>query len=134
MVKLHVDVYLNLWSSDSFPIYKKKKKKKKWDSLNLFLVVCDCLLVICACLLLACGRFLVVCGRLLVVCGYLLVVCSRLLVVCGRLLVFCDRLSYFFYFCWFVVVACFSNYVRKRSFLHFWNWRLVSLSNLIDLM
>ena len=134
MVKLHVDVYLNLWSSDSFPIYKKKKRKKKMEFVK-YLFGCLWLLTGDLCLFAASlwsfsGSLWSLTGSL----WFLLVVCSRLLVVCGRLLVFCDRLSYFFYFCWFVVVACFSNYVRKRSFLHFWNWRLVSLSNLIDLM
>ena len=58
MVKLNVDVYLQILNSASLPIYKKNN----WNL--IYLVICHCLLVVCGCLLVVCGCLLVVCGDL----------------------------------------------------------------------
>ena len=93
-MKLNLDVYLHLSSSNSFPVSEKIKQLEFGKGLlgRLWLFAGSC------------GRLLVVYGLLLVVCDglwFLLMVCVHLLVVCFHL--------------WsFVVVACFSNYAKEQ--------------------
>ena len=106
-MKLNVDVYLNLSSSASFPIYKKINN---WNSENVCLVVCSCLVVVCGRLLVVSSRLIVVCGRLLVVCGHLL--CWWFVFVCAS-------------WCSFVVVDCFSSYATERC----WKFTLIRIGS-----
>ena len=84
-----------------FKIFHMSRRKlnelNNWNSEKVYLVVCGCLLVVC--------------GRLLVICGGL-----RLFAV--GLPSFAGGLCSFVVVCWwFVVVACFSNYAAKISFI-----------------